>query len=325
MTTITKRQWLIRNNFTEQALSRLIDLGIVAQYPRGLFPLHLDITEPEHYVSCGICGLKFIEITDRHLATHGTNLVSYVQSVSAVVRSNVSVTSRKRSQETKEKQKVSLLKFYATPEGDKVRARISESQKTLLRDKPELLQFKISTLRSSYSPENASAFMSKRWREPGFRSVFMQRVAENIQTYRDSAHNARSHRKTTSAFHLRARDLLQPYFETKTEYPCGYYKLDEAVPRFRIALEFDGCYWHGCDDCNQKGINHTLDKRKNSFLVNRGWLVLRISHCKFKSSPEGFLAFCLDNVREWYARHYYNSEDQGSFSTWPAKGEIRHF
>ena len=64
----------------------------------------------------------------------------------------------------------------------------------------------------------------------------------------------------------------------QTEFLLGYYRIDEADPKLKLAVEVDGCYWHGCVDCGFPGLrsNHSLDKRKNSYLESQGWRVLRL-------------------------------------------------
>ena len=62
------------------------------------------------------------------------------------------------------------------------------------------------------------------------------------------------------------------------EYLIGFYRVDEALPLRRIAIEVDGCYWHGCQKCGFSGrpaiLN--LDRRKTTYLSSRGWKIIRI-------------------------------------------------
>jgi very-short-patch-repair endonuclease len=66
------------------------------------------------------------------------------------------------------------------------------------------------------------------------------------------------------------------------EYRIGFYHVDEALPHLALAIEVDGCYWHGCSVCGFPGHPGTqaLDRRKTTYLCCKGWRVLRIpEHC----------------------------------------------
>ena len=65
-------------------------------------------------------------------------------------------------------------------------------------------------------------------------------------------------------------------------------KPDLVFPRKRIVIFVDGCFWHGCADCNKTSrlsgqfwiekiaINRKRDQRVTSSLQSEGWTVLRV-------------------------------------------------
>lgn len=80
-----------------------------------------------------------------------------------------------------------------------------------------------------------------------------------------------------------------------TEYKVSYYHVDEAHPDLKLAVEVDGCYWHGCPHCDYRPKKRVKsnDVRKNYRLAGMGWAVLRIRSCAIKADLEG----CLDRIR----------------------------
>lgn len=65
-------------------------------------------------------------------------------------------------------------------------------------------------------------------------------------------------------FHL---SLIVGKLNLFPEYPVGKIYLDFAIPRFKINIECDGKEFH----------NDLFDKFRDSFLINNGWIVFRIS------------------------------------------------
>lgn len=60
-------------------------------------------------------------------------------------------------------------------------------------------------------------------------------------------------------------------FEIETQVPCGRYRIDLALPGYRIAIECDGKAYHSIS--SQK----VHDRRKTAYLRKHGWKVLRFS------------------------------------------------
>jgi very-short-patch-repair endonuclease len=60
-------------------------------------------------------------------------------------------------------------------------------------------------------------------------------------------------------------------YYVQTQVPCGKYRIDLALPVYKIAIECDGKAYHSTPE--QK----TRDRRKDAYLRKNGWKVLRFS------------------------------------------------
>jgi len=65
-------------------------------------------------------------------------------------------------------------------------------------------------------------------------------------------------------------------YDVKTQAPCGKYRIDLALPEYRLAIECDGKAFHSTKE--QKAH----DYRKNAYLRKNGWKVLRFSGSKIQ-------------------------------------------
>jgi len=99
--------------------------------------------------------------------------------------------------------------------------------------------------------------------------------------------------KRVTSIHKTMRDFLETLDlkeSFKEEFQEVYYSLDFALPFSKVAIECDGDYFHcnpiffpdGPKDKIQKR-NAGRDKAKNSFLENKGWVVLRFWECEINS------------------------------------------
>ena len=58
----------------------------------------------------------------------------------------------------------------------------------------------------------------------------------------------------------------------------GYCKVDDI----EYGLEFDGCYYHGCDKCGMIGVgDKERQKKRTGFLKNRGINIIRMRECEW--------------------------------------------
>jgi very-short-patch-repair endonuclease len=60
-------------------------------------------------------------------------------------------------------------------------------------------------------------------------------------------------------------------YYVQTQVPCGKYRIDLALPAYKIAIECDGKAYHSTPE--QKAH----DRRKDAYLRKNGWKVLRFS------------------------------------------------
>jgi very-short-patch-repair endonuclease len=65
--------------------------------------------------------------------------------------------------------------------------------------------------------------------------------------------------------------LVTNGYYVQTQVPCGKYRIDLALPSLKIAIEADGKAYHSSPQ--QKAH----DRRKNAYLRQNGWRVLRFS------------------------------------------------
>lgn len=72
---------------------------------------------------------------------------------------------------------------------------------------------------------------------------------------------------------------------------------DFVLPRWRLAIFVDGCFWHGCPKHSPErfrgpnaarweaklAANRARDDRNNALLLEAGWRVLRVWECEIKA------------------------------------------
>lgn len=78
--------------------------------------------------------------------------------------------------------------------------------------------------------------------------------------------------RTESPIERRLYDALQlrDYY-VQTQVPCGKYRIDLALPAYKIAIECDGRAYHSTPE------QRAHDRRKDAYLRKHGWKVLRFS------------------------------------------------
>ena len=64
----------------------------------------------------------------------------------------------------------------------------------------------------------------------------------------------------------------------------GAYILDFAIPDLKIDIEVDGSFWH------KEGNDY--DRKRNWFLRNRGWIVLRFRDKEIKDNIQQCIIQC---------------------------------
>jgi DNA mismatch endonuclease (patch repair protein) len=91
----------------------------------------------------------------------------------------------------------------------------------------------------------------------------------------------------------------------------GRYRPDLVLPRYRLAVFVDGCFWHGCPDHGPKQFrgpnanrwrskleaNCARDLAANKALTVAGWRVLRIWECETRADVQVAAAKVLSAVQ----------------------------
>ncbi|MEK5107235.1 DUF559 domain-containing protein [Cytobacillus sp. FSL K6-0129] len=65
--------------------------------------------------------------------------------------------------------------------------------------------------------------------------------------------------------------LIDHGFIVNTQVKCGRYRIDLTLPNYKIAIECDGKAYHSSP------AQKAHDRKKDKFLRNNGWVVLRFS------------------------------------------------
>jgi DNA mismatch endonuclease (patch repair protein) len=104
----------------------------------------------------------------------------------------------------------------------------------------------------------------------------------------------RANRRRDTAFELRIRSGLHALgFRFRVDYPIKLeplraFRVDVAFTRQQVAIQCDGCFWHGCPEHGRRSTsrntsywgpkidrNRQRDREQNRALREAGWQVLR--------------------------------------------------
>lgn len=109
---------------------------------------------------------------------------------------------------------------------------------------------------------------------------------------------ARAALNKTSNLHLSFKDRMvrSGLGGFVTEGEVGPFSIDESHSDAHLAIEIDGCYWHGCLECGFPGVPSNLrnDRAKNAYLKAAGWEVLRLKGHDVRKNPE----MCIQRIQE---------------------------
>lgn len=90
--------------------------------------------------------------------------------------------------------------------------------------------------------------------------------------------------KVQSPIERRLYDALKARGEyVRTQVPCGRYSIDIALPAYNLAIECDGKAYHS----TPKQKAH--DRRKDRYLKENGWKVLRFSGSRITKDLRGII------------------------------------
>lgn len=292
-----KAYGLNQKHFWSMVSDGTITVSVRDGIRRSVTVISSRMTETVDYVTCLSCGARLGLISPRHLKSCcGLSLEEYKERYpNAQVMCSRTADKKKKSPDQKRRQSETLLARFQTEAGQITRKQISEAA-----SRPEVAAKARSNLIAYLrSPEGKRVIDRKRrerWSDPSFREKMAERVQANMPKLAASVAHARTFSRPTSKVHLKFKQelLSRGYDSFKTEYPLGYYSLDEADPTLLIALEIDGCYWHGCPICGYDPPPKVArrDKAKSTFLANHGWTLVRLRECELKHN----LSECIARV-----------------------------
>ena len=270
--------------------------GSTALRPKYLQSQVEALREGTHYVVCQACGQRAGQITTKHLR-QCSQLDAHqykakwpgVPLLCSVVSSNKAKTDAQKKQQSE-----TLIARFQTPEGQITRRQISEASQRLM--STEYRQVNIDRLIAlNRTPEarlRSTQRIQDRWDHGSMRQIVEAwHIHNREKSLCGIAHartcvsdktmeKARKALNKTSKMHLRFKAAMVKagILGFTTEGQVGPFSVDEAAYDLRIALEIDGCYWHGCSECGFPGVQATLsnDKSKDGYLKSTGWSVLRL-------------------------------------------------
>ena len=290
---ISKRQFALRFNANLKLVEELLERGVLEYLPNPSSPLRKRIDldslhnmkEGVHFVECKCCGGYQRKITARHLkyCSNLDNVDTYrTQYPNATIMSEWSKERHVKTEDQKRAQSEKLKRRFQTPEGEITRQQISQAAQKLM--ETGYREQAADHLREINQKPEQKEFLrgvtTERWENGDLREIVERWHEDNKELSNKLAFHARKHiSKKFTGLHQKFKHALEDnglrYF--KTEHPIGYYHIDEAIPDLKLAVEVDGCFWHSCPDCGHEGPDETkaYDSRKESYLRNRGWTILR--------------------------------------------------
>jgi DNA mismatch endonuclease (patch repair protein) len=134
---------------------------------------------------------------------------------------------------------------------------------------------------------NRSLVMKQIWNRPNFRKKMSdvrrkQHTLEVIAKISASRSKQKFPFNNTKPERLVKRFLKQSKLRFRTQYRpdiCKYHAFDFRLLDFKVLIEVDGCYWHGCRKHYPKKANKNQVEKEKLFkkLVNKdGWILVRL-------------------------------------------------
>lgn len=220
---------------------------------------------PDHYVICPYCHKKFLEVTNRHYKIYHPDETDKPSLHSKLNWSIKTQAIRELNNKTRSERIGKLIQYNKTEKGrDRVRKQSLE-----------------------------------RWKDPIFRQKMDQYQRDHKEAIDKSAAHARifNHKKASS-LHKMFKEAMELNGITgfETEVIVGPYSIDEANMNSKIAIEVDGCFYHGCKVCGFPGCSSTLltDRRKTTYLSRKGWKIIRFPEHDIRKN----LLSCIDRLKQ---------------------------
>jgi very-short-patch-repair endonuclease len=277
------------------------------------------LVEDEHYVVCRACGMWAGQISPKHLKVCSN--LSYREYTErwpkAPLFCGVVAENKAKTEEQKRRQSETLKARFKTPAGEITRQQISTAAR-LKMDSGYRVVAAAHLTQLNKSPERRAANsrrMKALWEVGSIREVVEGYHRENPEASRAQLAEARKNidpdharrlaqrnaRKKTSKMHLlfKERMIEAGMGEFFTEYLVLGYLVDEALPDLHLAVEIDGCYWHGCPECGCAGVEKTLanDRAKSRYLTLKGWTLLRLPGHLVRKDPEVAISLIREEIR----------------------------
>lgn len=320
---LSKRQFCLKYNFEIQWVTSLCNKGVIPFKKEGYNRVYIDdsilssLKENFHYVSCPHCKKKMASITKKHFKMCSGDKTENLYC-------ELYIKSHQKTELQKQIQSKKLKERFQTFEGEITRKQIGEASKRLNAN-PKFHEEKCRKSKEIQNRPEMKKLRSERskgmWSDPGFLEKHKKYVNENIQELRESARKARLNLKKTSKLHYNYKERMieRGLLGFQTEFECGPYSIDEADSLARIALEIDGCYWHGCQFCDFKGDDRIklIDKKKTTYLKNRGWMIIRVKEHEIQKDPYT----CIEMLKNLQSKRRTVNKDKIKVSF--LKGELK--
>ena len=239
------------------------------------------LKEGEHFVVCKLCSAKLLSLSTPHLQKCCNKDVSWYQGEypTAQIMSSLTRERKVKTQAQKEAQSEKLKARFQTEAGEKTREQIRAASLARLSD-PKQYDIAVNHLRKMRKLRALEQEKRKtlKWR---LSNVYRAWHKANPEKSKALIAQARLNiKQKTTKPHLALKDAmveagLPP---SKAEFAIHYYCIDEAYPEYKLAIEMDGCYWHGCESCgfSPQPRNKVCDKKKTTYLTKRNWSIVRI-------------------------------------------------
>lgn len=318
---LSLRQVCLQYGFNPDHVRQLTHLGVltVVQGSTLLRPKYMQeqverLEHSTHYIVCRACGRWAGQMTTKHLQwCSRMSLEAYkARWPDAPLLSGVVSDSRAKTPEQRQQQSETLKARFQTPEGAATRQQIREASQRLMGTphRKVLVARLVERNRSEAHRKQAAETARKlrplvtKWHQE-HREASLAGAAHARTYKRDTAMSAaRAAISKTSKLHLGFKARMEQAGLTgfTTEGKVGPFEVDEAHYETRLAVEVDGCWWHGCTTCGHSGVASTLanDKAKNAYLKAAGWHVLRLLGHTVEKDPQTALAQvkdALDNLQ----------------------------
>jgi very-short-patch-repair endonuclease len=322
---LSLRQVCLQYGFNPDHVRELTHLGVLTVV-QGSTPLRPKYTQEQverlehdtHYIVCRACGRWAGQMTTKHLQwCSRMSLEAYkARWPDAPLLSGVVSDSRTKTPEQRQRQSEVLKARFQTPEGAATRQQIREASQRLMGTPhrkvlvARLVEHNRSEAHRKQAAKTAKALRphAVKWHQENREASLTGAAYARAHVQDKSMAAARAAMNKTSGLHLRFKTLMEQAGLTgfTTEGKVGPFEIDEAHHGLRLAVEVDGCYWHGCAACGHIGVSSTVanDKAKNAYLGAVGWQVLRLPGHLVQQDPHTALAqveAALDNLRRTLA------------------------